>query len=261
MSPGPTTLGSALVAVLLPLVAPGETAGRATRALTGAVVHVDDGDTIDVRIGARVERVRYIGIDAPEVAHEPGGGRPGHGGARGGHGAARLNAALVVGRVVELELDVEARDRYGRLLAYVWVGDTLVNAELIRRGYARAMPIAPNLRYAGRFAALESEARAERRGLWGMDALDPPLRRGGSARTPPPRPLPARGRGRSEVLHVASRADVGHVAHVRARLPERHGPRVGALGQHGDPARALRAQSPLRVRDQGARHAAAPPLR
>jgi micrococcal nuclease len=257
MSPGPTTLASALVAVLLPLAAPGETAGQAVRALTGAVVHVDDGDTIDVRIGVRVERVRYIGIDAPEVAHEPGGGRPGHAGAPGGHGAARLNAALVGGRVVGLELDVEARDRYGRLLAYVWVGDTLVNAELIRRGYARAMPIAPNLRYARRFAALESEARAERRGLWGMDAADPALRREGAPRGDR---RPARGRG-SEVLHVASRAGVGHVAHVRARLPERHGPRVGALGHHGDPARALRAQSPLRVRHQRARHAAAPPLR
>src|SRR6185295_15463235 len=65
-----------------------------------------------------------------------------------------------------LELDAEHRDRYGRLLAYVWVGPTMVNAELVRGGYARALPIPPNLRHARLFAALESAARAARRGLW-----------------------------------------------------------------------------------------------
>src|SRR5438105_8482370 len=157
-----TILASALVSIALPLAA----AGAAGDRLLVRVVHVDDGDTIDVRIGNRVERVRYIGIDAPEIAHAPSDGRPGRTGTRGGSDATRMNAALVGGRAVGLELDVETRDRYGRLLAYVWAGETMINAELIRRGYARTMPIAPNLRYATRLAAPESEPRAQHRGLW-----------------------------------------------------------------------------------------------
>src|SRR5262245_30337210 len=133
MSPPSTALACMLVALLLPLATPRETAGQP--ALTGTVVHVDDGDTIDVRIAERVERVRYIGVDAPEIAHEPRGRRPGRFGAPGGRDAARLNAALVAHRVVRLELDVKPRDRYGRLLAYVWSDETMINAELLRRGY------------------------------------------------------------------------------------------------------------------------------
>ena len=132
----------------------------------GAVVHVDDGDTIEVRIGDRVERVRYIGMDAPEVAHE------GVGGMRGGDAAARLNQALVASRRVRLELDREERDRYGRLLAYVWVDDAMINLEIVRRGYAHALTIPPNVRYARWFVAVEREARAAGRGLWGSGDLD-----------------------------------------------------------------------------------------
>lgn len=126
----------------------------------GTVVNVDDGDTIDVRLGDRIERVRYIGMDAPEVPHY------GVGGARGGEAAARLNRSLVGGRRVRLELDVEQRDHYGRLLAYIWVDGVMINVELVRRGYARALRIPPNVRYQRAFAAAEAEARAARRGLW-----------------------------------------------------------------------------------------------
>jgi len=67
---------------------------------------------------------------------------------------------------VRLELDVQERDRYGRLLAYVYVGDMMVNAELARRGYAQVMTIPPNIRYQERFLALQREAREQKRGLW-----------------------------------------------------------------------------------------------
>src|SRR5262249_10322877 len=133
--------------------------------LIGVVVAVVDGDTIDVRLSGRVERVRYIGIDAPEIDHPARPGRAARAGAPGGVAAARANAALVAGRSVSLELDVERRDRYGRLLAYVWAGRTLVNAELVRRGHARAWPIPPNLRHATLFAALDAEAAAARSAL------------------------------------------------------------------------------------------------
>ena len=98
----------------------------------GEVVRVVDGDTIRVRVGGREERVRYIGIDTPESA------RAGMGVECFARRAAAENARLVDGRRVRLEPDAEARDRYGRLLAYVFrVEDgRMVNESLVRGGYA-----------------------------------------------------------------------------------------------------------------------------
>jgi micrococcal nuclease len=72
----------------------------------------------------------------------------------------------VGGRQIRLELDVQVRDRYGRLLAYVWAGEVMVNAELVRRGYAQVMTIPPNVRYQELFLKLQREARQAGRGLW-----------------------------------------------------------------------------------------------
>ena len=136
-------------------------ASSALAALDGTVVRVVDGDTIHVRIGARVEKVRYIGVNTPEVHHPRKGEEP------GGREAAEVNRRLVEGKTVRLELDVQERDRYGRLLAYVWVGDVMVNAELVRLGYAQVMTIPPNVRYQEIFVKLQREAREAGRGLWG----------------------------------------------------------------------------------------------
>lgn len=248
-----------LIGVLATLTLP---AWRETRAdtvgIVGSVVYVDDGDTIDVRIGDRLERVRYIGVDAPEVAHEASTGRPRRVGTPGGIEALRVNAALVGGRTVRLELDVEARDRYGRLLAYVWIGDLMVNAELLTRGYARALPIPPNLRHAPHFTLLESQAKIARRGLWSRTNVwgfrDSPRATEIAVRARKAKPP-------SEVLHVASRARVGLVAHVRARLPERHRARVRVLREHRDALHAARAEAALGFRDERARDTATAPLR
>jgi micrococcal nuclease len=129
-------------------------------ALDGTVVRVVDGDTIHVRIGARLERVRYIGVNTPEVHHQIRGEEP------GGREASEVNRQLVEGRRVRLELDVQERDRYGRLLAYVWVGELMVNAELVGRGYAQVMTVPPNVRYQELFLKLQREARDAGRGLW-----------------------------------------------------------------------------------------------
>lgn len=142
------------------LALPAWTTAAPARVTHAMVVHVDDGDTIEIRIRGRQERVRYIGIDAPEIAHR------GEGDQRGGDVATAVNRGLVSGRRVGLEFDFEQRDRYGRLLAYVWRGNAMVNLEMVRRGYARAIAIPPNLRYERWFRAAETEARAARRGLW-----------------------------------------------------------------------------------------------
>ncbi len=132
----------------------------AAAALEGVVVRVVDGDTIHVRLGDRVEKVRYIGVNTPEVHHPRKGEEP------GGREAAAMNRQLAEGQRVRLELDVRTRDRYGRLLAYVWVGDTMINAELVRRGYAQVMTVPPNVRHQALFLRLQRDARAAGRGLW-----------------------------------------------------------------------------------------------
>jgi micrococcal nuclease len=136
------------------------TAWAAPRPLAGLVVKIVDGDTIHVRVDAHVEKVRYIGVNTPEVHHPTRGEEP------GGREASEVNRRLVAGRHVRLELDVQSRDRYGRLLAYVWVGETMVNAELVRQGYAQVMTVPPNVRYQRLFLDLQRDARQAGRGLW-----------------------------------------------------------------------------------------------
>ncbi len=135
-------------------------AWSAPGALEGRVVRVVDGDTIHVRVGDRVEKIRYIGVNTPEIHHPTKGEEP------GGRAASEINHRLVAGKRVRLELDVQQRDRYGRLLAYVWVAETMVNAELVRLGYAQVMTIPPNVRYQDLFLRLQRDAREAGRGLW-----------------------------------------------------------------------------------------------
>jgi len=137
-------------------------AGGAARGDVGRVVRVIDGDTIHVQLGSVREKVRYIGVDTPETKD------PRRPVGCFGEQASAFNASLVEGARVRLVRDVEPRDRFGRLLAYVYrVPDGLfVNAALVRLGYARPLTIPPDVRFADRFAALAREAREQQRGLW-----------------------------------------------------------------------------------------------
>ena len=118
------------------------------------VVQVTDGDTIEIEGGARV---RYIGIDAPEVYPQV---------EYYGPQASAMNKELVEGKVVALEKDVTEADRYGRLLRYVYVDGVFVNGELVRLGCARAVSYPPDTKYQDLLEQLEEEAREARRGLW-----------------------------------------------------------------------------------------------
>jgi micrococcal nuclease len=144
--------------VLLALTVAAAAAQPAT--FEAAVERVVDGDTIQVRVDGRTETVRYIGVNTPEVRHPWRGAEP------GGQEAWTVNRELVAGKRVRLEMDVQPRDRYRRLLAYVWVDGVMVNAELVRRGYAQVMTVPPNLRYQRLFLTLQREARQAGRGLW-----------------------------------------------------------------------------------------------
>jgi micrococcal nuclease len=149
-----------VVLVVLVGVLPAPAGSPSYRTLAGVVVHVVDGDTIRVDVAGRIENVRYIGVNAPEIHHPTKGRQP------GGDKATEVNRRLVEGETVRLELDVRERDRNGRLLAYVYIGQTMVNAELVRLGYAQVMTVPPNVKYQDLFLRLQREALEAGRGLW-----------------------------------------------------------------------------------------------
>lgn len=131
------------------------------------VVHVADGDSFRCADG---RRVRLIGIDSPESQQRLSGDRA----------RKALLQLLPAGAAVRLESDVAPTDRYGRLLAYVWVGPTLVNEAMVRDGWAVLYTVPPNVKYAERLARAQSEARAAGAGLWsqrGFECLPSDFRR------------------------------------------------------------------------------------
>lgn len=122
------------------------------------VTRVVDGDTIEISGGSKV---RLIGVDTPETV------KPGVKPQPFGKEASDFTKSLLEGKEVNLEFDVQEKDKYGRLLAYVYLPDgTFVNAKLIEEGYAKIMTIPPNVKYEEMFKNLQEEARQEKRGLW-----------------------------------------------------------------------------------------------
>lgn len=122
------------------------------------VASVADGDTFRCDGGTRI---RLLGIDSPER-----GQGPVYAEARRG-----LLHYLSKGDVVSLETDVRPLDQYGRTLAYVWVGQTLVNEALVRDGWAVLYTLPPNVRYVDRIRRAETDAREHKRGLWTSGAV------------------------------------------------------------------------------------------
>jgi len=129
-------------------------------AVVAPVTEVVDGDTIHAVVDGEDESVRYIGIDTPEVG-------PSTGVECFGREASARNRELVAGERVRLVFGAERRDRYGRLLAYVYVDGELVNARMVEGGYARTLEIEPNTDRAGLLGRLEQRAANAGRGLWG----------------------------------------------------------------------------------------------
>ena len=118
------------------------------------VTQIVDGDTINVSLNGIEYPVRYIGMDTPER------GQPCF------QEASAANAILTQYQTVRLVKDVSETDQYNRLLRYVYVGEVFVNAELVKQGWARAAEFPPDTAYAGLFASLEAEARAQGLGCW-----------------------------------------------------------------------------------------------
>ncbi len=128
------------------------------------ITKVNDGDTVTVLINGREERVRLIGIDAPEVDQEPWGRR------------ARRRLQDIIRKTektVRLEFDMDERDRYGRLLAYLWTKNgRLINEEMVRAGYAVIYTIPPNVKYVERLKDAQKTAKDKKKGIWGEGGLE-----------------------------------------------------------------------------------------
>jgi micrococcal nuclease len=158
-------VGKTIVLVLV-LAMAGVTCQKSSPAAApgqASVIRIVDGDTLHARIGSRDEKIRLVGIDTPET-HGPGGLRE----CFGQEATGRLEKLLPVGTGITVVRDVEARDRYGRLLAYVYrAGDGLfVNLAMAHDGYAVSLTIAPNVAHSDEFVAAAADARRANRGLW-----------------------------------------------------------------------------------------------
>jgi micrococcal nuclease len=143
--------------------APSPTTTTSALHANATMLHIVDGDTIDVSIGGRRERVRLIGIDTPETKKP---NTPIQ--CFGPEASAYTKSLLPVDAPLHLERDVVGRDDFGRMLAYVYVAadGMFVNMQIIRQGYARPLTIAPNVAHADEFAEAARIAEADNIGLW-----------------------------------------------------------------------------------------------
>ena len=172
-------LATALLVSLVVAPSPGPTAKclnppKPLNLFQALVTRVIDGDTIHARVkNGPSERLRLLGIDTPEIHDSAKLDRDARQSGKSkeeiqalGRLARDFTRSRLDGKDVSLELDVQTRDTYGRLLAYVWVGGTLFNMLILREGYAQILTIPPNVRYVELFLECQREALEHKRGLW-----------------------------------------------------------------------------------------------
>ena len=137
-----------LILLILPFFLSSANAGELFR-----VKQVYDGDTVLLEDG---RKVRYLGINSPEFL-EPFFLK-----------AKRLNESLVLRKKIRLEFDQERMDAYNRLLAYVYIGDQMVNARMVGEGLAHAFFIGPNRKYQSLLLRTQAEAKQRKAGMWSV---------------------------------------------------------------------------------------------
>ncbi|UXF00579.1 nuclease [Fervidobacterium riparium] len=165
------SLGSLVTAIIVLIVLFLQQQGEFKKA---TVLEVIDGDTIKVSIAGEEYKVRLIGVNTPETKH------PVKKVEYYGPEAKAFTKKFLTGRTVYLEFDVGEKDRYGRLLAYVWlekpkdrtneeIRKKMFNAILLLEGYAQVMTVQPNVKYVDYFIEYQREARENNKGLWGYN--------------------------------------------------------------------------------------------
>ncbi len=138
---------------------------QAQMRVAARVDSVIDGDTLLATFSdGHSETIRLLGVDTPETHHptKPVGCF--------GPEAAQFSQQNLDGQNIELEYDVEKKDKYGRTLAYVYLDDARFNDELVRQGYAKILNISPNNKYANQLLVLEINAKKQGVGMWGSCA-------------------------------------------------------------------------------------------
>ncbi|NWF99212.1 MAG: thermonuclease family protein [Nitrospirae bacterium] len=128
-----------------------------------SVLSIADGDTLTARIGKKEEKIRLIGIDAPELAQKPWGEK-----------SKEFLQSIISssGWKVSIEYDIDKRDKYGRLLAYLRTADgQLINQKMLENGYAMLFTFPPNVKYVNELTAAQSTARKNKLGIWSDKGL------------------------------------------------------------------------------------------
>ena len=135
------------------------------KALPATVVRIVDGDTVKVAFAeGKEETIRLLLVDTPETVHPSKDVEP------FGPEASAFAKRTLAGQQVGIELDVSERDRYGRMLAYIWIGDRLFNEMLLEEGLARvAYVYPPNVKYVDRFRDVQKQAQLAGKGLWSVE--------------------------------------------------------------------------------------------
>lgn len=125
------------------------------------VVRVVDGDTFVIKYNGKDEKVRLIGVDTPESVHPDEKKNTGF-----GEQVSDFSKKMLSGKNIEIEFDVQQRDKYGRLLAYVYLDGQMYNKLLLEKGYAKLATYPPNVKYVENFTVIQKQARQNNVGLW-----------------------------------------------------------------------------------------------
>lgn len=158
---GPQTLPSKTTGQQRVQTVPTKTANNGSELYK--VIRVIDGDTIVINYKGVKEKVRFIGVNTPEIHHPVKKVEP------FGLEAASYTKKLLQDKYIRLEFDVQQRDKYGRLLGYIYLSDgTFINARLVAEGYAQVMTVPPDVKCADEFIYLQRQARLAGKGLWGI---------------------------------------------------------------------------------------------
>ncbi|MCM3568907.1 thermonuclease family protein [Neobacillus mesonae] len=136
------------------------------RLLPGVIVKNIDGDTVEIKMDNRVEKIRMLCIDTPETHHPRLGVQP-----FGPEASEYTKKILPVGKKVEIETGIgDGRDKYGRLLAYIYVDGKMFNEMLLEKGLARVAYIyAPNTKYVDEFYSIQKKAQKKGTGIWSIE--------------------------------------------------------------------------------------------
>ncbi|KRE51838.1 thermonuclease family protein [Paenibacillus sp. Soil724D2] len=152
------------LALLLNLVILMTACGSKPAAVAGRervkVERIVDGDTLEVTMKGKKEKVRLIGVDTPETK------KPNTPVMFYGKEASAYTKKRLEKETVELEFDVDKKDQYDRWLVYVWIGEELFNRTLVQEGYARMATYPPNVKYVDAFKKDQETARNQKKGLW-----------------------------------------------------------------------------------------------